>query len=537
MRGGHEEALDDRLSVRSTPAKRVSQKADLMPVNHIHQQAAAAVEKLLRAGVTGKGGCTIKGLTLAPHVRAKAATYAVTVEAVKFLPVLLQALLKEKVAVRRLNLRPGVIYVLGYEMLAGKGIQPRGRAELAMIRIKDALQTAVNRVIAAQDSQESAPQGCQNHGRFRSVRVNLIKKSVQEAVSWLVAPPAEHASLALPLTDVQIDNMLPDVLLLPKATRMHDHPLVKNGTLVLQSWSSCLPAHALGVRDNWKVLDCCAAPGNKTTHVASILRGRSTVVAFDKNAARVETLKQNTERAGARNVIAYVQDFLAVDVVGDSRLQDVQGVILDPSCSGSGTSASRLDYLTADSIEMHKRLFEIKSVKVDESQRLRKLAGFQKAALNHALQIPSVRRLVYSTCSTHVEENEEVVAAVIARAEKLGFCLVDPFPSWHRRGLPGVLEGSHLLVRVDEQQDGSDGFFLACFERASASKATASTITSSVSPKQKPFLDLKLASSGTADKSVRKMSHVAQHSREGHHARLSAALQAAHRKKKSRHAL
>lgn len=82
----------------------------------------------------------------------------------------------------------------------------------------------------------------------------------------------------------------------------------------------------------------------------------------------------------------------------------------------------------------------------------------------HALKFPALQRLVYSTCSIHQRENEDVVAAVLPAAAAAGFKLVDPFPAWHRRGLP-VVAGAELLVRTDAYQDGTDGFFVAVFER------------------------------------------------------------------------
>lgn len=88
----------------------------------------------------------------------------------------------------------------------------------------------------------------------------------------------------------------------------------------------------------------------------------------------------------------------------------------------------------------------------------------QEAALLHALKFPALQRLVYSTCSVHQRENEDVVAAVLPAAAAAAFRLADPFPAWHRRGLP-VLEGSEKLVRTDPYEDGTDGFFVAVFER------------------------------------------------------------------------
>ena len=85
--------------------------------------------------------------------------------------------------------------------------------------------------------------------------------------------------------------------------------------------------------------------------------------------------------------------------------------------------------------------------------------------MKHALLLPSLQRLVYSTCSVHERENEAVVAAVLPEAQRLGFHLVNPFPQWHRRGIAGSVEGAEKLVRVDPYEDETDGFFIAVFER------------------------------------------------------------------------
>ncbi|KAG0454696.1 hypothetical protein HPP92_023988 [Vanilla planifolia] len=93
--------------------------------------------------------------------------------------------------------------------------------------------------------------------------------------------------------------------------------------------------------------------------------------------------------------------------------------------------------------------------------RVKKLAAFQRKALAHALSFPSVERVVYSTCSIHQEENEDVVMSVLPLATSLNFELGTPFPRWPRRGLP-VFEGAEHLLRTDPSGD-TQGFFIALF--------------------------------------------------------------------------
>ena len=131
--------------------------------------------------------------------------------------------------------------------------------------------------------------------------------------------------------------------------------------------------------------------------------------------------------------------------------QDVEYILLDPSCSGSGI-VRRLDHLLAQQDEEAEQTTE----------RLEALSAFQKKAILHAFSFPSVKRVVYSTCSVHVQENEEVVNHVLQ--ENKGFKLIDMFPGWKRRGLPEQQNASKM-VRTLPEEDYTIGFFVALFER------------------------------------------------------------------------
>lgn len=150
------------------------------------------------------------------------------------------------------------------------------------------------------------------------------------------------------------------------------------------------------------------------------------------------------------------EDFLNLNPK-DPSYSKVRAILLDPSCSGSGTAAVRLDHL----LPSH----GAGNADVANIDRLRKLQAFQKKALAHALSFPAVERVVYSTCSIHQIENEDVIKAILPLAQSLGFQLATPFPKWPRRGLP-VLEGSEHLLRFDPDED-KEGFFISLFVRKS----------------------------------------------------------------------
>ena len=151
----------------------------------------------------------------------------------------------------------------------------------------------------------------------------------------------------------------------------------------------------------------------------------------------------------------------------------INAILLDPSCSGSGTKTTRMDFLLPCGEEnSHSGIVcspdnneQFPGPTSNNTQRVKSLAAFQSRALQHALKFTNVQRIVYSTCSVYVEENENVVAAVLPEAEAAGFRLVRALPFWHRRGLTSAFPWADNLVRVHPVLDGGDGFFVAVFDR------------------------------------------------------------------------
>ena len=200
------------------------------------------------------------------------------------------------------------------------------------------------------------------------------------------------------LTDLHI----PGLLVFPPKTALYDHPLVLDGSLMLQDKASCFPVAALSPPPGVSVLDACSAPGMKTSQLAAAVCGDwvaalggsppvgARVVAVERSGRRFSLLSQMIERSQAKSVTEPVnKDFLSID---PAEYSDVEYIVLDPSCSGTG---------------MVRRGGGQEEAPGEE--RLHSLASVQSKLLRHALSFPAVKKVVYSTCAVSEEENEKVV--------------------------------------------------------------------------------------------------------------------------------
>ncbi|XP_068715153.1 28S rRNA (cytosine-C(5))-methyltransferase-like [Montipora foliosa] len=246
------------------------------------------------------------------------------------------------------------------------------------------------------------------------------------------------------------DEHFSDVLVFPSGTDLHDHPLYVNGEILLQDKASCIPAHVLLPPPGSHVIDACAAPGNKSSHVASIMSNKGKIFGFDTDKKRLSVMEKLMKTAGVDCVTTTNCNFLEVDPF-DEKYSKVEYIVVDPSCSGSGIT-TRMD-----------RLVDEEQETAEKKKRLESLATFQLSVLNHALSFPLVKRVVYSTCSVHQEENEDVVQAAL-KANSDSFTLEHCLPSWTHRGR-AVFQGAEKCIRASPTEDYTNGFFVALFVR------------------------------------------------------------------------
>jgi 16S rRNA (cytosine967-C5)-methyltransferase len=260
-----------------------------------------------------------------------------------------------------------------------------------------------------------------------TLRVNAIKTTRARyleslAVAGLTARPAAHARDGLVL-----DLPLP-------ARRL---PGFDQGMVSVQDAGAQLAAELLGAQPGERVLDACAAPGGKTTHMLERAGNALDLTALDLNSQRLERVRENLDRLGlSARVVA--GDATAPD--GEWARDRYDRILLDAPCSATGVIRRHPD------IKQLRRPTDIAALGAGQTRMLDAL---------WPLLSPG-GRLVYATCSLLPQENEAQVAAFLDRhpdAREVPLACSWGLPRDHgRQTLPGM--------------DGMDGFYYATLEKA-----------------------------------------------------------------------
>jgi 16S rRNA (cytosine967-C5)-methyltransferase len=216
-------------------------------------------------------------------------------------------------------------------------------------------------------------------------------------------------------------------------------PGFKQGWFQVQDEAAQLVSYCLAPRSHEIILDACAGPGGKTTHIAQLIRDQGVVEATDRNDARLELLKENQERLGIKCISCIpFESFKA-------RLTELEGryhrILVDAPCSGLGV------------IRRHP---DIKWNRTRAS--LSELASQQRSLLNGlALLTRPGGTMVYATCTLEPEETREVVEDFLSGHPGWGIVPADEVLPAAARSL---VDGDGFLLTVPEFQ-GPDGFFAA----------------------------------------------------------------------------
>ncbi|ODV60624.1 rRNA (cytosine-C5-)-methyltransferase RCM1 [Ascoidea rubescens DSM 1968] len=280
------------------------------------------------------------------------------------------------------------------------------------------------------------------------------------------------------LGNIYHDEYIPNLFGINPREKITNTNVYKSGKIILQDRSSCFPAYILNPKaDEDVIIDACAAPGNKTSHLAMLIDNKTNgIIAFEKNEKRGEILKKMINKAGAKDCVnVKIGDFTRCK---KNDYQNVTKMIIDPSCSGSGIFRRAVDDMILQKNNIEEELSLKKKIDIG---RIEKLSSFQFSIVKFGLLFPNVKKVVYSTCSIHPEENEQVVIDLLndfeIKSKNWRLCSKDEvIPQWKRRGWKkefikkgySIQDSEDLAagcVRSLPKLDGGIGFFAASFIR------------------------------------------------------------------------
>ncbi|CAI5735126.1 unnamed protein product [Peronospora destructor] len=439
-------------------------------MSELYKEAATLLHKLEKR----QGG--LKSLAYADSTVHKRSSFALVCETLRYKPLLRELLATLPECHKALKTPKdakepsALVFVALYDLLFGRQrIQGGGYVKKAFLQHETAFRAALARLKikhkVASNEALLPPENRQQHLALpRYVRVNTLLASIEEIEAFTREYDAKH------------DRDVPDLLVLPSGTELHEHDMVVSGKIVLQDKASCFPAFVLhGEHTDAKdkqgdVIDACAAPGNKTSHLAMLLQQQDgdgedditrkrRVFAVDRSVKRLELLKRRMELAGAAaRVQAELQSFWKF-LWTMKYIASARDTVLD-----SGYEE-------------------------ETAKRLQSLADFQLKALRKAFSFPQVERVVYSTCSIFQQEDEEVVAAALQSEENIHaarpFVLQPALKSWPRRGLEVAglsAEQAMALVRANGLEDSTNGFLWHQSEKTTKKPAAASVQGTATSP-------------------------------------------------------
>jgi 16S rRNA (cytosine967-C5)-methyltransferase len=282
-----------------------------------------------------------------------------------------------------------------------------------------------------------------------------IEEYGPEEAQALVAASCEEAGTAMRVNTLKTDatalierfakkevlleklEVIPEALALRSSASLVRSKAFLEGQFMIQDPASMLPPHLLEPQPGDWVLDLCAAPGGKTTHIAQLTDGKARIVALDRPSHRLERLVENAERLETPGIQAICADGMRPPVA-----PVFDRVLVDAPCSGLGTLRRHPD--------LKWRMNPAAITRLAEEQR-----GLLRSALA-ACKPGGV--VVFSVCTITREETMEIAQAIAAEGEAILEDGPEHLNTWKMStGQYQILPSSGAL----------DGFFLTRWRKAS----------------------------------------------------------------------
>ena len=252
-----------------------------------------------------------------------------------------------------------------------------------------------------------------------TIRVNTLKTSKSDLMNNL-------KELGFEIEETVYDNALN--ILNPKG--IIDTKYFDEGHFYIQDLGSILVASFLKPRENSSLLDLCAAPRGKTTHLAELMNNTGEIIACDKSQGKIKLIQENAKRLGVENIETRVND---ARVLNKEFIDKFDYVLVDAPCSGTGLYRKKPDIKWNKDLEDIRALAEIQLEILDKAKDYVKDGG----------------ELLYSTCSLSRIENEDVVNKFLENNKNFKIKKLR----------------DREVLKLFPSTDGSDGFSISLMEK------------------------------------------------------------------------
>ncbi|MBT2720703.1 16S rRNA (cytosine(967)-C(5))-methyltransferase RsmB [Bacillus sp. ISL-46] len=267
---------------------------------------------------------------------------------------------------------------------------------------------------------------------LQTARINLTKISRDECVAILEEDGFQ----------IEKSPIIPEAIRSLKGN-LASTIAFKYGMFTIQDESSMLAAYALGAKQNEFILDACAAPGGKSTHIAEKMDNTGEVISVDLHQHKVRLINDNAKRLGLENIKTSVSDSRQIQEKFNKESFD--RILLDAPCSGLGVMRRKPDMKYTKTEKDIERLSTIQQDLLMSVSPLLKKDGI----------------LVYSTCTVDKEENEYTVKTFLENNPEFEGDL--SFKNRMPEAIQPLITGFDL--QIFPQDLGSDGFYIAVLRK------------------------------------------------------------------------
>ena len=246
------------------------------------------------------------------------------------------------------------------------------------------------------------------------------------------------------------------------------HPYYFAGLYYLQEPSAMLPAEVLPVEENDLVLDCCAAPGGKSSKLANKLHNTGVLIANDISASRAQVLLKTLESQGVRNAYVMAEDITKVD----RFLECFDKILIDAPCSGEGMFRKENELISSWEERNSDYYSSIQKQLILKGVEMLKPGG----------------KLVYSTCTFSPEEDEEIIEYALDNYPELKTLPIKKYEGF----VSGITDKTRDCVRLYPHHIKGEGHFVALLQKGEEKQNNNVTINNIDKPQIEFFKNIEM---------------------------------------------